>query len=209
MNRYTLFKQKDSKQTYTTDSVIDINELNLKNKSAYMTTSKIQNSIKTMAIAGSLLAGNAVQASELTPQIFVSADQSAQTLEIKQAAMNYAKFWDTGEEMYAREALLENFQDMTPPEGRKEGIEGVLEASQNFRKVVPNLHVEVEHLLITGDFATIRYRFKGNFNGKMGDTVGQGQVVDFPAVDIYEVHDGKITKNWHLEDYNTFFSQVK
>ncbi|MFA0521001.1 ester cyclase, partial [Vibrio sp. 10N.222.55.E8] len=39
--------------------------------------------------------------------------------------------------------------------------------------------------------------------------VGQGQVVDFPAVDIYEVHDGKITKNWHLEDYNTFFSQVK
>lgn len=169
----------------------------------------MKNLIKPTAIGIAMLVGNSVQAHEITPANFVSADQSAQTIEIKQAAMSYAKFWDTGDEKYAREALLENFKDMTPPEGRKEGIEGVLEASNNFRKIVPNLHVEVEHLLITGDFATIRYRFKGNFNGKMGDVKGQGQVVDFPAVDIYEIHNGKITKNWHLEDYNTFFSQVK
>lgn len=166
-------------------------------------------SIKTTAIGLAMLAGNTVQAHEVKIENFVSADQSAHTVEIKQAAMNYAKFWDTGEEKYAREALFDNFKDMTPPEGREQGIEGVLEASQNFRKVVPNLHVEVEHLLITGDFATIRYRFKGNFNGQMGDVKGQGQVIDFPAVDIYEIHDGKIMKNWHLEDYNTFFSQVK
>ncbi|PSU86458.1 ester cyclase [Photobacterium kishitanii] len=163
----------------------------------------------TTAICIAILLGSSVQANELKPEKFVSTDQSVHTVEIKQAAMNYAKFWNTGKEAYAREALLENFQDMTPPKGRKKGIEGVLEASQNFRKVIPNLHVEVEHLLISGDFATIRYRFKGNFNGKMGDVIGQGQVVDFPAVDIYEVHNGKIIRNWHLEDYNTFFSQVK
>ncbi|ELR64432.1 lipoprotein, putative [Photobacterium marinum] len=174
-----------------------------------MKKNKILNSIQTTAIGIAMLVGSTVQAHEITPEIFVSAVPSAHTEEIKQAAMNYAKFWDTGDEIYAREALFENFKDMTPPEGRKEGVEGVLEASQNFRKAVPNLHVEVEHLLITGDFATIRYRFKGNFNGRMGDIIGQGQVVDFPAVDIYEVHDGKIIKNWHLEDYNTFFSQVK
>ncbi|CAK2549701.1 hypothetical protein VCRA2113O415_70155 [Vibrio crassostreae] len=43
----------------------------------------------------------------------------------------------------------------------------------------------------------------------MGDLQGSGQNIDFPAVDIYEIHDGKITKNWHLEDYNTFFNQTK
>ncbi|NOH77466.1 ester cyclase [Vibrio crassostreae] len=75
--------------------------------------------------------------------------------------------------------------------------------------MVPNLHVEIEHLLVVGEYATIRYRFKGNFTGKMGDLQGSGQNIDFPAVDIYEIHDGKITKNWHLEDYNTFFNQTK
>lgn len=165
--------------------------------------------MKLAAVASLAIMSGAASAAELSPQNFVSPDQSAHTMEIKQAAMNYAKFWNTGKEEYAREALLKDFIDMTPPEGRKAGIEGVLEASNDFRKVVPNLHVEVEHLLISGDYATIRYRFKGNFNGKMGDTQGEGQLIDFPAVDIYEVHNGKIVKNWHLEDYNTFFSQVK
>ncbi|MGR5232575.1 ester cyclase [Vibrio rotiferianus] len=170
---------------------------------------KAKNSILTTTVGIVMLIGSSAQANEIKPEIYISTAPSAQTDEIKQAAMNYAKFWNTGEESYARKALLENFKDMTPPKGRKDGIEGVLEASKNFRTIVPNLHVEVEHLLISGDFATIRYRFKGNFSGKMGDIAGQGQVVDFPAVDIYEIHKGKITKNWHLEDYNTFFSQVE
>ncbi|AQS37773.1 SnoaL-like polyketide cyclase [Shewanella psychrophila] len=169
----------------------------------------MKNLVKLVVITSLSIISYTTIANVLDPNIFVSADQSAHSMEIKEAAMNYANFWNTGEEKYAREALFKDFKDMTPPEGRKAGIEGVLEASRSFRKVIPNLHVEVEHLLITGDYATVRYRFKGNFNGKMGDIQGKGQIIDFPAADIYEIHDGKIMKNWHLEDYNTFFSQVK
>ncbi|MGL4751052.1 ester cyclase [Aeromonas veronii] len=158
----------------------------------------------TLTIA--LVTGNAM-ANELVPEIYVN-DSSAAVNLIKNAAMNYAKFWNTGEENYAREALATNFIDKTPPEGRKAGIEGVLEASSNFRKAVPDLHVTVEHLLITGEFATIRYRFKGHFSGAMGDQKGENQTIDFPAVDIYQVQEGKIVNNWHMEDYNTFFTQA-
>ncbi|CAK2103849.1 ester cyclase [Vibrio crassostreae] len=161
------------------------------------------------AISTMSLASAPSMAYDLNPQNYQTTENTAQTEQVKKAALNYAKFWDTGKESYARAALLENFKDMTPPEGRKPGIEGVLEASEGFRKIVPNLHVEIEHLLVVGEYATIRYRFKGNFTGKMGDLQGSGQNIDFPAVDIYEIHDGKITKNWHLEDYNTFFNQTK
>jgi predicted ester cyclase len=33
---------------------------------------------------------------------------------------------------------------------------------------------------------------------------GKGQKVDFQAMDLYRVADGKITDNWHLEDINMF-----
>ncbi|MCG9661205.1 ester cyclase [Vibrio mediterranei] len=101
---------------------------------------------------------------------------------------------------------------MTPPEGRKVGIDGVLEASNIIRQVVPNLHIEVEHLLITGNYATVRYRFKGNLTGAMidnKDNKDKGQSIDFPVVDIYYVVNGKIHKTWHHLKYNTFFKQVK
>ncbi|EHV9586657.1 ester cyclase [Vibrio vulnificus] len=126
-----------------------------------------------LASALTLMGGN-VMSNELAPEIFVN-DGSASVNSIKDAAMNYAKFWNTGDEAYAREALAMDFIDKTPPEGRRAGIEGVLEASANFRKAVPDLHVTVEHLLITGEFATIRYRFKGHFSGVMGEVKGANQ----------------------------------
>ncbi|WP_438468909.1 ester cyclase [Vibrio vulnificus] len=159
-----------------------------------------------LASALTLMGGNAMS-NELTPEIFVN-DGSVSVNSIKDAAMNYAKFWNTGDEAFAREALATNFIDKTPPEGRKAGIEGVLEASANFRKAVPDLHVTVEHLLITGEFATIRYRFKGHFSGAMGELKGANQNIDFPAVDIYQIQQGKIINNWHMEDYATFFAQA-
>ncbi|HAS6197051.1 TPA: ester cyclase [Vibrio vulnificus] len=159
-----------------------------------------------LASALTLMGGN-VMSNELAPEIFVN-DGSALVNSIKDAAMNYAKFWNTGDEAYAREALAMDFIDKTPPEGRRAGIEGVLEASANFRKAVPDLHVTVEHLLITGEFATIRYRFKGHFSGVMGEVKGANQTIDFPAVDIYQIQQGKIINNWHMEDYATFFAQA-
>ncbi|MBR9726881.1 ester cyclase [Shewanella intestini] len=147
-------------------------------------------------------------AASISPEIYAD-NQGVSAAQVKLAAMNYANFWNTGEAKFARLALAKNFVDKTPPKGRKAGIEGVLAASKAFRQAVPDLHVSVEHLLITGKYATVRYRFKGHFSGTLGEQQGHNQVIDFPAVDIYQVENGKIIANWHLEDYQTFFSQVK
>lgn len=127
---------------------------------------------------------------------------------IVHAARLYAAFWNTGNPEYARAALSSRFIDQTPPPGRKPGLNGVLEASHNFRTAVPDLSTHVEHILVAGDYVTVRYRFMGHFTGTMGKQKGWGQLVDFKAVDVYRVQDGRITDNWHLEDYKTLFDQI-
>ncbi|TMN32663.1 ester cyclase [Pseudoalteromonas sp. S2755] len=134
---------------------------------------------------------------------------SAQCQTAANAALQYAAFWHSGDTKFARQALSNAFTDMTLPRDRKQGLKGVLEASSGFRRAVPDLKAEVEHLLVSGSFVTVRLRFFGHFSGQFGEHQGAGQAIDFRAVDVYYVDGEKITKNWHLEDYHTLFEQMQ
>ncbi|MCB4743970.1 MAG: YbhB/YbcL family Raf kinase inhibitor-like protein [Sulfurovum sp.] len=123
-------------------------------------------------------------------------------------ARTYAAFWDTGEEKYAKKALAKDFIDLNLPKGRKQGIQGPLDASKWFRSVVPDLKAEIKELIVGGDTVVSRLNFTGHFKGKFHNTQGKGQLIDFDAVDIYTIKNGKIKTNWHLEDIQTLLSQL-
>lgn len=134
---------------------------------------------------------------------------SAESQSITLAARRYYTFWHTGDADYAQAALAENFIDLNLPAGRPQGPNGPLMASRQFRKAVPNLSITVEEMLIVGDRAVGRLRFKGNFTGIFNGRQGSGQAIDFAAVDIYRIRDGKIIENWHLEDNLTLLKQLE
>jgi len=124
------------------------------------------------------------------------------------AARRYDTFWHTGDEALAREALAPDFVDKTPPVGRKQGPEGPLLASRAFRGAVPDLSCVVEQMLVAGDRVVVHLRFRGHFTGTFDQLKGQGQPVEFIATDIYQVEQGKIVANWHIEDNLTLFKQL-
>lgn len=124
------------------------------------------------------------------------------------AARRYDTFWNSGEEAFAREALATDFIDKTPPEGREQGPEGPLLASRAFRGAVPDLRCEVEQMIIAGDRVVAHLHFRGHFTGTFGDVKGTGQTVDFIATDIYQIENGKIAANWHIEDNLTLMKQL-
>ena len=124
------------------------------------------------------------------------------------AARRYDTFWDTGDEALARQALSPRFIDRTLPPGRVQGVEGPLQASRQFRLAVPDLHCEVEQMLVVGDRVVAHLRFTGHFKGSFQGVQGKGQAVNFIATDIYRVVDGKIAENWHLEDNYTLLAQL-
>ena len=124
------------------------------------------------------------------------------------AARRYDTFWSTGDEALARAALAPNFFDNTLPNGRPQGIDGVLKASHAFRTAVPDLHCDVPQMIVAGDRVVTHLHFTGHFTGSFMGKQGQGQVIDFIATDIYRVADGRIAEDWHLEDNLTFLQQA-
>lgn len=168
-------------------------------------------SMDALAAQGATTQDSAKVRAALVPKVAAMetiSDESPQALAIARAALLYASFWNSGDASFAHGALATGFIDRTLPAGRAQGITGPLEASKAFRAAVPDLSVSVEHLLVVGDRAVVRLRFNGRFTGVFGEQKGQGQKIDFRAVDMYRVRDGFITDNWHLEDYQTLFSQL-
>lgn len=141
----------------------------------------------------------------------VSIDGGLSTKEankLKETALYFYAFWNTGKQEYLYRAISENFIDSTLPDGRPQGPEGPRFASEAFRKAVPDLRCEVKDLLITKDKVTIRMVFKGTHLGAFAGVAPSGKPIEFNAIDILRIEDGKIVENWHLEDNLSLFQQL-
>lgn len=134
------------------------------------------------------------------------------------AARRYASFWSTGDAALAQAALAPDFTDRTLPAGRAQGTQGPLLASATMRKAIPDLHCEIEQMIVAGDRVVVHLHFRGHFSGVLQNgapqdsrpkqTQGHGQAIDFIATDIYRIKDGRIADNWHIEDNLTLFQQL-
>lgn len=124
------------------------------------------------------------------------------------AARRYDSFWNTGEESLLRAALAANFTDHTPLPGHSPGSAGPLATSKAMRAAIPDMSCAVEQMIVAGDRVVAQLRVRGHFTGVFNGVPGKGQVVDFIAIDIYRVVDGRITDDWHLEDNLMLLRQI-
>ena len=150
-------------------------------------------------------AADLVEPQSLTVAADVPAAQArAQIL----AARRYGTFWDTGDAALARTALAADFIDRTLPAGRAQGVPGPLAASRTMRAAIPDLHCNIEQMIVAGDRVVMHLHFRGHFTGTFNGTTGNGQTVDFIATDIYRIDHGRIAENWHIEDNLTLMRQL-
>ncbi|MFJ7912355.1 ester cyclase [Kitasatospora sp. NPDC096204] len=146
-----------------------------------------------------------VQPKALTADRSVGARRAAQEVHLAQQLYT---FWNTGQQRYLDAAVSPQFRDNTLPPGRPQGPAGPLFASRNFRAAVPDLTCELSDLLISGDKITARLVFRGHFTGTFDGVRGQGQRVEFNAIDIQHVGTDRITEDWHIEDNATLLAQL-
>jgi predicted ester cyclase len=124
------------------------------------------------------------------------------------AARAFYDFWNDGNEALLRSAIAPTFTDHTLPPGRPQGPTGPAFASHQFRAAVPDLSVEVEKMVVAGDYVTVHMTFRGHFTGNFGQAKGTGQPISFFATDLLRIQDGRITDNWHIEDNLTLLQQM-
>lgn len=166
--------------------------------------------IATLAAAALALPA-AARADDLVQPKQLIVDKSLPAAQLRtelRAARMYDTFWTNGDEAFARAALAPDFTDRTLPPGRPQGIAGPLAASKVFHAAVPDVHCDVEQMIVSGDRVISHLRFTGHFTGTFNGVQGNGQSVDFIATDIYRIKDGKIADNWHIEDNLTFLTQL-
>lgn len=169
-------------------------------------------SLIALALLSSLIAKPVLAADEslVQPRTLIVDASLPKAQEVAQilAARRYDTFWTTGDEALARAALAPDFTDRTLPPGRAQGLAGPLAASKFVHAAVPDIHCDVEQMIVAGDRVVVHMRFTGHFTGQFKGVQGQGQPIDFIATDIYRIADGRIAENWHIEDNLTFLQQL-
>lgn len=144
-----------------------------------------------------------INESSLVQPKSITIDQSLDKTKANQmirAARLFYSFWNTDDQAYLNAVISPNFIDNTLPKGRPQGPEGPKFASANFRKAVPDLTCSVEDLLVVGDKVTARLSFHGTFKGEFMGHAPTNKPIEFFAIDILHIKDGRLIEDWHLED---------
>jgi predicted ester cyclase len=124
------------------------------------------------------------------------------------AARRFVAFWNTGDRDYIDQALDPGFVDRTLPVGREQGPAGLISAAENIRKAIPDLHIDLEKLIISDQYVILHMDIKGRFTGVFKYVKGEGQEINYGATNIFKIKDGKITDNWHVEELLKLYQQL-
>lgn len=100
---------------------------------------------------------------------------------------------DTLDQFFSADYVNHSFSGPAGPES----IRGFVQA---LRTAFPDLHVEVEILLEQGDTVAWRRSHKGTFKADFRGMKATGKPVEWSAVAISRVKDGRIVEEWGLGD---------
>jgi len=78
--------------------------------------------------------------------------------------------------------------------------EGVKQAFTMFRTAFPDLQVTIEDLIAEGDKVVARETWRGTHRGEFMEIPSTGKRVEFAAVDIVRIANGKMVEHWGQMD---------
>jgi predicted ester cyclase len=86
---------------------------------------------------------------------------------------------------------------------------GVLEFFRMYRAAFPNLRMELEHVLASGDMAVARLRATGTHRGELVGMPATGRSVDVQLIDIMRFdQDGLVAEQWGVVDMLAVMQQL-
>ncbi|MFD3585386.1 ester cyclase [Streptomyces sp. NPDC058683] len=73
---------------------------------------------------------------------------------------------------------------------------------------IPDLHTEVKDIFAQGDKVVVRLVVSGTQTGPLLGVPASGRHVQWDAIDLYHLHNGKISEEWAGEDYVAFLNDT-
>jgi predicted ester cyclase len=116
--------------------------------------------------------------------------------------------FESGDLETLKSIVAPDIVDHTPPPGAPPGIDGVLGAVTAYRDGFPDLSISIDKMVCDGDSVVGYGRIRGTHSGNFFGTPATGHSVDFGYLDMYQVHSGRITDAWHIEDIAGLMRQI-
>ena len=105
--------------------------------------------------------------------------------------------------------LAEDFVEHEEMPGLERSKEGVKQLFHMYRAAFPDLRMEVEDLLVSGDKAVARVRATGTHKGEFMGMPASGKSVDVQLIDITRFgHDGLAREHWGVFDALSMMQQL-
>jgi steroid delta-isomerase-like uncharacterized protein len=96
--------------------------------------------------------------------------------------------------------------DHNPIPDQPAGLAGVKTALEGFFASFSDIQIEIEQILVAGDYVTVRQIARGTHDGGFLGVPATGKPVAIISHDIYRVEKGMMVEVWHVEDLlNTLF----
>ena len=75
-------------------------------------------------------------------------------------------------------------------------LEDAIEVLASIHCSFPDLHVDIDDLISEGELVVFRGRFTGTHLGDFAGVGATGRRVEFEAIEIFKVKDGRIAESW-------------
>lgn len=101
-----------------------------------------------------------------------------------------------GDTAAMREVMAPDFLDHDPLPGQPPGGAGGEHVVRTMHTAQPDLRFSIDDLLGEGDRVSIRWTLRGTNTGPMLGRPPSGQPVDYAAIVIFRIADGRLAERW-------------
>ena len=92
--------------------------------------------------------------------------------------------------------------------GQAPGLEGVKQLFSSLHAAFPDFHIDVEDMIAEGDKVVARVTGSGTHQGEFMGIAPTGNRVEFSAIDIARIAEGKIVEHWSNSDQLGLMQQL-
>jgi predicted ester cyclase len=107
------------------------------------------------------------------------------------------------------ELFANDFHDHTPPVGVSPNKDGVRQLYKVLRTAFPDFHAEVHWQLADRDFVTTYKTYRGTHRGEFLGITPTGRDVQFEALDVIRVRNGKLAEHWGVANLFSLVLQLR
>jgi predicted ester cyclase len=135
----------------------------------------------------------------------ISQEKAAQNMEV---ARSFYSLINGGDAEKWKALFAADWKAHPPMPSKPDQVTGYQQVIGAFRAGVPDLVVMQVEVIANDDVVAVRSRVTGKNTQKLFGQLASNRKMEFTAMDIHRIVDGKIIETWHVEDFLSMNKQL-